>query len=113
MAKTKEKRRVPVKPKKSFAICPSCGKFMLKKKRLIQNWGWTFLRMCENQYCPDYKDPTKTIPPVFNKKDIKKFPELKRLRGGDIIINGVKAQEKRRKKEKKGKLERKGKRERK
>jgi hypothetical protein len=84
--------------KKKFPRCIICGSLFLKKRRFVQNWGWTFVRICENPECPNYMDPSKTKPPIFKKKDIKKFPELKKMKGTGIIINGLKTHKKRMKK---------------
>jgi hypothetical protein len=56
--------------------------------------------MCENPECPDYMDPSKTKPPIFKKKDIKRFPELKKMKGTGIIINGLKTKKKTKKSKK-------------
>ena len=73
MAKKKKKEKTP--------LCLSCGRPMYRKKRIIMYWGFTKVRLCEDVLCPDYMNPTKTIPPIFKAT----FKGMERLRGGGII----------------------------
>ena len=67
MAKIKTKKKTGKKVKKIRIIkkCPACGRPMLHRERVIECWGKVKCAMCENICCPDYMDPTKTIPPIF------------------------------------------------